>query len=323
MKPSVTVIIRCFNEAKHIGRLLKGIHEQTLKDIEVVVVDSGSTDGTLEEAGKYPTKVIQIKPGDFSFGYALNVGCRAARGEYLVMASAHVYPVRTDWLERLLEPFGDHRVGLVYGKQQGNHLTKYAEHQIFAKWFPESADWDQRDFFCNNANAAIRRRLWANLQYDETLTGLEDLDMAKRLKAAGYKIAYEPSAAIVHVHEEGYRRILNRYRREAIALKRILPHEHFHLWDFMRLYPSNVVADYYHAWHDRVLVCNLIPIPLFRLMQYWGAYRGFRQHGPVSDSLKQRFYYPKKLSRRPALAEARDSGTASLIDYAEPKGRHG
>jgi glycosyltransferase involved in cell wall biosynthesis len=323
MTPSVSVIVRCFNEARHIGRLLTGILEQSLRGVEIVVVDSGSTDGTLEVVARYPTRVVRIRPQDFSFGHALNVGCAASTGELLVLASAHVYPVRTDWLERLLAPFEDRRVGLVYGKQQGDHQTRYSEHQVFARWFPDERDWDQAHFFCNNANAALRRSLWAALRYDETLTGLEDLDMGKRLKDAGHRIAYEPAAAIVHVHEEGYRQILNRYRREAIALKRITPHEHFRLWDFLRLFPANVVADYFHAWHDGALLRNLLDIPLFRLMQHWGAYTGSHQRGPVSESLKQRFYYPKGLRRahRPDRARAGEEPGGSLIDYSRPRGR--
>ena len=295
--PTISIVIRCYNEEQHIGRLLSGIMQQTVQDVEIIIVDSGSTDATLSIASRYPVKIISIEPEEFSFGRALNLGCQEATGEFIVIASAHVYPVYQDWLEKLLAPFADPKVALTYGRQRGNEITKYSEHQIFATWFPDQPNQYQNHTFCNNANAAIRRSLWEQTPYDETITGLEDLDWAKRVMAKGYRIAYVPEAEIIHVHDETPKRIYNRYRREAIALKHIYPQEQFNLWDFIRLFPTNVISDYYHAWHDGVLTQNLVSIPTFRLMQFWGTYRGFAQRGLITGQLRQTFYYPRGLSR--------------------------
>lgn len=289
--------------------------QQTLTDREIIIVDSGSTDATVSIASRYPVKIVSIRPEDFSFGRALNLGCRAASGDIIVIASAHVYPVYKDWLENLLYPFQRPEVALVYGRQRGNEITKYSEHQVFAKWFPETPDPSQIHPFCNNANAAIRRQVWEKLPYDETLTGLEDLDWAKRAQRLGYQIAYQPEAEIVHVHEEPFSQIYNRYRREAIALKHILPQEHFHLWDFIRLFLANTISDYYHAWCDRLLWENLTEICQFRLMQFWGTYQGFRQHGKISSKLKQTFYYPNGLTRS-RLSKITDNQEQRAIDYS-------
>lgn len=310
-----SLVIRCYNEEQHIGRLLSGIMQQTLTDREIIIVDSGSTDATVSIASRYPVKIVSIRPEDFSFGRALNLGCRAATGDIIVIASAHVYPLYKDWLENLLYPFQRPEVALVYGRQRGNEITKYSEHQVFAKWFPETPDPSQIHPFCNNANAAIRRQVWEKLPYDETLTGLEDLDWAKRAQRLGYQIAYQPEAEIVHVHEEPFSQIYNRYRREAIALKHILPQEHFHLWDFIRLFLANTISDYYHAWCDRLLWENLTEICQFRLMQFWGTYQGFRQHGKISSKLKQTFYYPNGLTRS-RLSKITDNQEQRAIDYS-------
>ncbi|NEP23553.1 glycosyltransferase family A protein [Moorena sp. SIO3I6] len=296
--PETSIIIRCYNEEEHIGRLLSGIMQQTIQDVEIIVVDSGSTDATPSIASRYRVKLLSIKPEEFSFGRALNLGCQAATGQFIVIASAHVYPIYQDWIEKLLAPFKDPKIALTYGKQRGNETSKYSEHQIFATWFPDqSVHVRNQDYpFCNNANAAIRRSLWEDVPYDETLTGLEDLDWAKRIMPLGYRIAYVPAAEIIHVHEETPKRIYNRYQREAIALKQIYPQEHFHFWDFLRLFTTNVVSDYYHAFHDGVFKPNLLSIPIFRLMQFWGTYQGFAQRGLVSNRLRQTFYYPRSLS---------------------------
>lgn len=226
--PPCSVVIRCYNEEKYIGKLLHGISQQNAFEVEIILVDSGSSDGTLAIASRYPIKITTIKPDEFSFGRSLNLGCANATKEFIVIASAHVYPLYKNWLKKLLTPFNNPLVGLVYGRQIGGKVTKFSEHQVFAKWFPEATNADQNHPFCNNANAAIRRNLWEKYPYDERLTGLEDLDWAQRIMRAGHKIVYQSQAAVAHIHNEFYRQIYNRYRREAIALKRIFPNEQFY-----------------------------------------------------------------------------------------------
>lgn len=313
--PICSIVIRCLNEEGYIGRLLSGIEEQTIKDTEIIVVDSGSTDGTLAIVSHFPIQLLTIAPDEFTFGRSLNLGCKTATGEFIVIVSAHCYPLYRDWLERLLAPFSDPKVGLVYGRQRGNEQTKHSEHRIYAKWFPSASDLDQRQPFCNNANAAIRRALWQEQPYDETLTGLEDIAWANVAMGRGYKIAYAADAQIVHVHHETPRNIYNRYRREAIALKRLFPHEHFNLWDFLRLFTSNVLSDCVHALREGVLWSNLAEILLFRFMHFWGTFRGFAQHGPITSDLKKKFYYPTTSKRtRPELP---DLQSPRWIDYSK------
>jgi glycosyltransferase involved in cell wall biosynthesis len=313
----ISIVIRCFNEEEHIGRLLSGIMQQTIQDVEIILVDSGSTDATVSIASRYPVKILSIKPEDFSFGRSLNLGCQAAQGEFIVIPSAHVYPVYKDWLERLIAPFNDPNIALTYGKQRGNGTTKYSEHQVFAKWFPENSNPQQTHPFCNNANAAIRRCLWQQFPYDESLTGLEDLDWAKKVTQLGYQIAYAAEAEIIHVHNETPKKICNRYRREAIALKKIFPQESLNFLDFLRLFLANTINDYYHAWRDQAFWKNLIGIPTFRLMQFWGSYRGFAQSGPITNQMKHTFYYPRGLERSEETLSPEKR--QRMVDYDHPE----
>ncbi|MFC1812463.1 glycosyltransferase [Thermodesulfobacteriota bacterium] len=308
-----SIIIRCYNEEKHIGRLLSGIMQQTVKNLEVIVVDSGSTDATIAIASRYPVKIISIRPEEFSFGRSLNMGCEAASAEFIVITSAHVYPVYEDWLERLTTPLADPKVALVYGKQRGNETTKYSEHQVFAQWFPEEENRHQKQPFCNNANAAIRRELWGQVPYNEELTGLEDLDWANRVISMGYHLIYMPLAEVVHVHTEMPRQIYNRYRREAIAFKQIFPQEQLNFLECMQLWANNVFSDYLHSLRDGVLWREIISIPCFRLMQFWGTYRGYAQHWPASKQLRRTFYYPNH--RRSASVMTEDRRTDLRIRY--------
>lgn len=293
--PKVSLVIRCFNEAKHIGKLLYGITAQDYEgDWQIVVVDSGSTDRTVEIAEQYPVELVEIQPEDFSFGRALNLGCRHADGEILVFASAHVYPLYEDWLSSIVKPFEDERIAAVYGKQRGGPETCYSERQVFARWFPEMSVKRQETPFCNNANCAVRREIWQKLPYDEELTGLEDLAWAKQVMEMGYRISYAADAVIAHIHEESPWQVKNRYMREAIALKRIYPEQDMSFADFLRLFVQNTVTDYAHAAVEQALLPNVLDIPRFRFMQFWGAYRGFKQSGPVTERLRRTFYYPRQ-----------------------------
>ena len=96
-----SIVIRAYNEAQHLPRLLDGIRQQTVEDVEIVLVDSGSTDNTLAIAASYGAQVVRIPSDEFTFGRSLNFGVRAATRELVVIASAHVYPVYPDWLECL------------------------------------------------------------------------------------------------------------------------------------------------------------------------------------------------------------------------------
>jgi glycosyltransferase involved in cell wall biosynthesis len=290
--PRVSIVIRAFNEEKHIGDLLEAIKYQTFHDYEIILVDSGSSDRTLQIASRYPARIEHIKPTDFTFGRSLNLGLGAARGEIAVLASAHVVPLRKDWLEQLIAPFFDEMVAIAYGKQRGGEVSKFSEAQHFKRWFPDQSDLDQQHAYCNNANLALRLSLWTQRQFDETLTGLEDLAWSSALHEQGYKVAYVAEAGVAHIHNESSAQIVNRHRREAIALKRILPKSKFTLWHFFSLFVRSVISDCGVALHERVFLREAIGIIAFRFLQYLGTYRGYHDPLDPGQELKQVFYYP-------------------------------
>ncbi len=235
---------------------------------------------------------FEVLPEEFTFGHSLNLGLQAAASEKVVIASAHVYPVYPDWLECLLRAFNDDTVALVYGKQRGGETSRFSEHQIFQQWYPAVDVPQQSNPFCNNANAAIRRDLWIGHGFDETLTGLEDVAWAKWVQTQGYHVSYSAHAEVVHVHNETPDGVYNRYRREAMAFKRIFPEAHFNAYDFVRLTATNVLSDLFTAARQGRLAKNLPAIFWFRSMQFWGTYQGYRHSSAVTPNLRQVFYYP-------------------------------
>jgi rhamnosyltransferase len=286
-----SLVIRAFNEERHIGRLLEGVRHQTVRDVEVFLVDSGSTDATAAIAAQYGAKVVHNLPAEFTFGRSLNMGLAIATRDLVAIASAHVYPVYPDWLEQLLAPFEDPQVALAYGKQRGGETSKFSEQQVFARWYPQESTSRQDHPFCNNANAAIRRSVWKSHPYDETLTGLEDLAWAKEVMGVGGAVAYVAEAVVVHVHNETPRGVLNRYRREGMAFKRIYPEAHFSLYDFVRNVLASISFDLLHAARTRQLRHSLQGIFWFRFNQFLGTYQGYRHSGLLTPDLRQTFYY--------------------------------
>jgi len=291
-QPSVSIVIRAFNEEKHLGALLESIAQQSFQDYEIILVDSGSTDRTLSIASQYPVKILHIKPEDFTFGRSLNLGLRSATGEIAVLASAHVLSQDKEWLKNLVAPFSDAKVAIAYGKQRGGKGSKFSESQHFIRWFPDKSDFDQPHPYCNNANLALRHSVWEQQAFDETLTGLEDLAWASVLREQGYKIAYVAEAGVTHLHDETSAQIVNRHRREAIALRRILPKSRFTFWNFASLFLHSVVSDCRAAIQQRVFLREVVGIFSFRYLQYLGTFRGYHDPLDPSQALKQVFYYP-------------------------------
>lgn len=309
-----SIVIRAYNEDAHIEKLLLGIRAQRLKPHEIILVDSGSTDDTVAIAERFGVKIVHISKHDFTFGRALNYGCRASSGDVLVFVSAHVFPTHDVWLEKLVAPFDNPKVVLTYGKQRGDTVNKFSEHQIFTKWFPNQPAFPQESYFCNNANCAIRKSVWERLPYDEALTGLEDLDWAKRAQAEGGWLVYVPEAKIIHVHDETWSQVQNRYRREALALRRIDEHVKFTFFDFLKLLVTNVLADCQMAARQQVLGKNLTSILNFRFRQLFGTWQGHTGPSHISAALRQRFYFPTGKSDHHSEHEVHEQ---HLIDYEQ------
>ena len=288
-----SIVIRTLNEAAHLPRLLDDIATQTHQPDELVLVDSGSTDDTVRIAESYGASIVHIPPGDFTFGGALNIGCERAKGDVLIFASAHVYPVTDQWIERLLAPFADEGVGLSYGGQDADPEGNFSEGQLLKEWFPDDSDFNQQNPFCNNANCAVRRDIWERHPYDETLTGLEDIAFGRQVLAERSKIAYVADARIVHVHDEHFRQTMNRYRREAMAYTEIFGRNDIGLRRATRLFATNLASDLRHARREQRLIGTAASAAQFRFAQFAGAYLGQRADTGDSAEVVRRMYYPR------------------------------
>lgn len=274
--PEVSIIIRAFNEERRLPLLLDGLETQTHKSFETIVVDSGSFDRTLEIAEHRADRVVRIRSADFTFGHSLNEGIRHAAGRFIAIVSAHTVPMNTSWIEALIAPLHDEKVAMVYGQQRGTAKdSKFGELTDFHRVFgAERLELRPPHFFANNANAAVQRKLWEQKPFDETLPGLEDAAWAKHWMEMGYRVLYEPAAAIYHIHEETWPQVRKRYYREGQAGR----------WIGMRRrrdLPLDVVremqalgGDLWAAARDRLLFEKALEILRFRYEKARGTFAG-------------------------------------------------
>ena len=220
--PETSIIIRTFNEGEFLADLLDGIRRQDYQDHEIIVVDSGSFDGTVEIAKNFAVRLVEVASRDFTFGFSLNRGIAVSEGRFLVLVSAHTTPVDSSWLGTLVEPLRDNKVAMTYGRQLGEERSKFSERQDLRRTFGEQRQVIQPpNFFANNANSAVRRDLWEEHPFDEVLPGLEDAAWAKHWMDHDYQVVYEPAAAIHHIHTETWPQVEHRYFREAVAARKI------------------------------------------------------------------------------------------------------
>jgi len=292
----VSVVIRTLNEAKFLPQLLDAIGRQELEGltVETIVVDSGSSDGTYELASGRGCRMVEIAKADFSFGRSLNYGCEAARGQWLVFISGHCVPVGHHWLLDLVAPLREGTCSYTYGRQVGREsITRFSEEQLFEKYYPLASEVPQQGFFCNNANSALSKSVWLENRFDEELTGLEDMELAKRLHLKGHKIGYVARSVVEHIHEEGWKQVRRRYEREALALREIMPEVTLGKRDCIRYIVAGILFDCAEALRERRLHRELLEIVLFRTMQYVGTYKGNHLHRQISRATKEKYFYPR------------------------------
>ena len=289
-------IIRTYNESRYLGEVIQAIKNQVsyeAKQNEIIIVDSGSTDKTLDIAFHHECKVIKIKKSSFTFGRSLNIGCKAAQGENLVILSGHCIPVSPTWLNNLHKAIEGGKYVYVYGRQIGRKsVTKFSEQRVFLKNYPSNSDEQLGGIFCNNANAILLKSAWEKIPFDERLTGLEDMAAAKKLIKEGYRIGYAPDATIEHIHHESWAQVQTRYEREAYALRHILPEIQVGLLDTVRYTLSSIFFDLKAAFQARTLIRTVPEIMLYRVNQFWGTYRGHNDHRKLSHEQKERYFYP-------------------------------
>lgn len=223
--PSVSVIVRAINEEWKLKKLLWHLQNQRYRgDMEVIVVDNESVDGTVAAAHQFGAKVVTIPREDFTFPLSLNKGAENARHEILIFTVAHALPIRNDWLASGTKHFRNPKVAGVYSPVLPHLLPGYPRMTIAELLFYSPGYLWARIRGAHPirhgamgvlgaTNCALRRELWCQHHFDERFKlGGEDGEWAQWAMDRGYKIICDWRFAVYHSHGLNYKKLKEQFR---------------------------------------------------------------------------------------------------------------
>lgn len=219
----VSIIIPTKNGGSLFEEVLRGIRGQRFEgNVELLIVDSGSTDNTVVLAKKYGARVLEIPPKEFNHGLTRNYGIENSSGEIIVLITQDAVPEGPLWLKSLVDTFYlDEKIAGVYARQiprpDADALTKrnlnswltggteYRVQEIRSREEFKRLSPVERYFSCvfDNVCSALRRTAWKEFPFRKNDFG-EDIEWAKRVLLGKWKIAYQPKAAVVHSHSRSF-----------------------------------------------------------------------------------------------------------------------
>ncbi len=218
--PDVSIILLTKNGLPKLEQTLAAIFAQkTARSFQVLAIDSGSVDGTLELLSRYPICIKQIQPAEFNFGATRALGYDLARGQILLTLSQDAVPADEHWLEKLTAPFDDPQVAAVTGGvRRPPHERIFYWQGINQFYFIRSSRrWKARyGFGFSNVNSAIRRDIWVKHRIGAAEVN-EDKVLQKIWTARNLKIVRAPQAAVFHTHDYDLRSLMQRCENEGLG----------------------------------------------------------------------------------------------------------
>ena len=216
---TVSALIRARDEVAGIRPLLDRLRGQSVP-VEVVVIDSGSTDGTVEAVRSRGVEPLRMEAAAFTDGRALNRAAAAASGDVLVAISAHALPPDEDWVRRMADALNDDRMACAFGERLAPDVRPLREpllqDRAHAQWCPF--------YGYSNAAGAFRRALWERRPFDEALAASDDKEWAWHWLSEGMLVRLDPALAVQHSHaDEGPLRTFRRARGDFAATRAFRP----------------------------------------------------------------------------------------------------
>lgn len=228
---ALSVLLLTKNGEEDLKRLLPALLcQKFISPFEVIAVDSGSTDASINMLKQYPVSLKQIPAQEFHHSRTRNFAASFAQGKVLVFLSQDAMPASDQWLATLIGNFEDPKVGAVYGRQLPRPGSLGERHETFDTIYGAQKiikdpmhrnGLGYRFYHFSNVNAAIRRDVWQATKFPEDLKVFEDIGIAKRILDAGWKIVYEPEAAVIHSHNHSTLGLFKRYFDIGYTLKQL------------------------------------------------------------------------------------------------------
>ena len=221
----VTIVMRSFNEAWALRQTLPALRRQSYPDWELIVIDSGSTDGSCDLiAAARPAHFIQIKPSDYNPSRVLNRGMELARGERVIFLNADATPQGSEWLRPLARALEDPSTAAVFGRQIPRPGCRAVYAHDYERCFGrcrESARWAH---FFSMVSSGLRKEIWAKRGFREEMQYSEDDEYTRWCRAQGYRVVYCPESVVMHSHNYTPAQAYQRMFGEAKALAAVWTH---------------------------------------------------------------------------------------------------
>lgn len=220
MSKKVSVIVPTLNPGENVSALRDALARQRLQPLEVIIVDSASTDGAPEQWRHSGARVVPIERADFDHGGTRNLGAGQAQGEILVFMTQDAIPAGERWLENLVAPIVRNEAVATFARQLPREDASLLE--SFARSFnypPTSrvrtaADIEElgyRAFFFSNVCSAVKKDVfWKSGGFREGVIFNEDAFLCAKLLRTGHKVKYTAEARVHHSHDYG---LLQQFKR--------------------------------------------------------------------------------------------------------------
>ncbi|MBI5835905.1 MAG: glycosyltransferase [Candidatus Eisenbacteria bacterium] len=215
--PRASVLIRTRDGGEQLRRTVAAVRAQRGVDFEAVILDTGPAPGASEPLAGGPVRVVRFE-GPFSHARSSNAAARAAASEILVFLSDDAVPADDAWLRTLLAPLDSPEVAATFARQAPGPVASVLEARDLRRAYP---DRGPSPTILSNASSALRRSLWREHPFDESLPLAEDLEWGRWALARGLRVVYVPEAVVIHAHGYDAGALRARYREEGRALARL------------------------------------------------------------------------------------------------------
>jgi glycosyltransferase involved in cell wall biosynthesis len=199
--PFVSIIMRSFNEGWGLKETLPALAAQEYRNWELIVIDSGSTDGSVDLILKaQPKHFLQIQPHEYNPSRVMNHGMTLARNDFGIFLNADATPQGPNWLRPLVAALQEPRHAASFGRQIPRPGCRAVYRHDYERCFGANRESNKWDHFFSMVSSGLRKDIWAKRGFLEKMQYSEDDEYTRWCRAQGYEVVYCPESVVMHSH---------------------------------------------------------------------------------------------------------------------------